>query len=1055
MSNNPDYSTAHKSETYAAGIALVKSGTVVGGCDAIEFTYTVTNESTLGEVLENVVVSDPIFGDLAGPDSGDDNNNTFLDPGETWIYVANHNITQTDINNGQVVGQANVNADVQGQPGVTVMDLSDDDSPLEDDTTIIDLSSCPNISVIKKGTALDGIEGNPGCNLILYNFTVNNEGGVPLENVVLDDPLLGGEVDGPFMGDDNDDGILDIDETWLYSGPYITTQTDKDNEQVVNQATVIANVQGDPGAVVSDLSDDDSPSEDDPTVIDLPSCQSNISVIKTGAALDGIEGNPGCNLILYNFAVNNEGDVPLENVVLDDPLLGGEVDGPFMGDDNDDGILDIDETWLYSGPYITTQADKDNQQVVNQATVSANVQGDPGAVVSDLSDDDSPFEDDPTVIDLPSCQISPTNLGMIKEGTLVDIDQDGCIDSILYTFTVTNTGSSDLEQITLEDDLFGGEIPGPVEGTDDGNDGMLSAGETWSYEALYGITQADIDQGSVINQATVNGLPVGQDVPVSDLSDDDSLEEDEPTRTPVPDDVCPNDPADMGMIKEAELVDIDQDGCIDSILYTFTVTNTGSSDLEQITLEDDLFGGEISGPVEGTDDGNDGILSSGETWTYQALYAITQADIDQGSVINQATVNGIPVGMNLPVFDLSDDDSLIEDEPTRTPVPDDACPDNPVDMGLIKEGTLTDIDQDGCIDSILYTFIVTNTGETDLGQIVLEDELFGGEIPGPVAGTDEGDDGILSVDETWTYQALYAITQADIDQGSVINQATVNGILAGLDLPVFDLSDDDSLEENGVTRTLVPDDACPDDGDGTPLFGIAIIKTGVGQDVDFDGCDDSIEYNFSVTNSGSTNLESIVLTDDMLGEEINGPLTSEATEDGILQPGEEWIYTATYNLTQEDISGIFVENQATVTANLINTDITIFDNSDNDSYLENEITSINVSSFCEFTGGGSGFEIFNGITPNGDGSNDFFRIQGIENYPDNNVKIFNRWGVLVYQTDSYGQGNNLFYGIPEGRATLQKEGKLPSGTYFYILTFTSEDNPGEESYSGYLYINRN
>lgn len=324
-----------------------------------------------------------------------------------------------------------------------------------------------------------------------------------------------------------------------------------------------------------------------------------------------------------------------------------------------------------------------------------------------------------------------------------------------------------------------------------------------------------------------------------------------------------------------------------------------------------------------------------------------------------------------------------------------------------------------------------------------------------MAGTDEGDDGILSVDETWTYQALYAITQADIDQGSVINQATVNGILAGLDLPVFDLSDDDSLEENGVTRTLVPDDACPDDGDGTPLFGIAIIKTGVGQDVDFDGCDDSIEYNFSVTNSGSTNLESIVLTDDMLGEEINGPLTSEATEDGILQPGEEWIYTATYNLTQEDISGIFVENQATVTANLINTDITIFDNSDNDSYLENEITSINVSSFCEFTGGGSGFEIFNGITPNGDGSNDFFRIQGIENYPDNNVKIFNRWGVLVYQTDSYGQGNNLFYGIPEGRATLQKEGKLPSGTYFYILTFTSEDNPGEESYSGYLYINRN
>jgi len=84
----------------------------------------------------------------------------------------------------------------------------------------------------------------------------------------------------------------------------------------------------------------------------------------------------------------------------------------------------------------------------------------------------------------------------------------------------------------------------------------------------------------------------------------------------------------------------------------------------------------------------------------------------------------------------------------------------------------------------------------------------------------------------------------------------------------------------------------------------------------------------------------------------------------------------------------------------------------------------------------------------------YFRIQGIENYPDNNVKIFNRWGVQVYQMDSYGQGNNLFYGLSEGRATLQKKRELPSGTYFYILTFTSDDNPGQESYSGYLYINR-
>src|SRR5690606_39938553 len=67
--------------------------------------------------------------------------------------------------------------------------------------------------------------------------------------------------------------------------------------------------------------------------------------------------------------------------------------------------------------------------------------------------------------------------------------------------------------------------------------------------------------------------------------------------------------------------------------------------------------------------------------------------------------------------------------------------------------------------------------------------------------------------------------------------------------------------------------------------------------------------------------------------------------------------------------------------------------------------------------------------------------------------VFRSWGVLVYESEQYGQGNNLFYGISEGRATFQKDKELPSGTYFYILTFTGP-NPGKDSYSGYLYINR-
>ena len=87
-----------------------------------------------------------------------------------------------------------------------------------------------------------------------------------------------------------------------------------------------------------------------------------------------------------------------------------------------------------------------------------------------------------------------------------------------------------------------------------------------------------------------------------------------------------------------------------------------------------------------------------------------------------------------------------------------------------------------------------------------------------------------------------------------------------------------------------------------------------------------------------------------------------------------------------------------------------------------------------------------------DGLNEFFQIEGIEDYPNNNVKIFNRWGVLVYETDGYG-GANVFRGISDGRATVQRGKELPTGTYYYILTFPAE-NPGQSSYTGYLYINR-
>ncbi len=87
-------------------------------------------------------------------------------------------------------------------------------------------------------------------------------------------------------------------------------------------------------------------------------------------------------------------------------------------------------------------------------------------------------------------------------------------------------------------------------------------------------------------------------------------------------------------------------------------------------------------------------------------------------------------------------------------------------------------------------------------------------------------------------------------------------------------------------------------------------------------------------------------------------------------------------------------------------------------------------------------EIF---TPNGDGKNDGFEIRNIENYPDNHLKIFNRWGNLVYQKDGY---LNEFTGYANTGDAAGKE-KLPSGTYYVILDYGDNKT---EVYNGFLLL---
>ena len=94
--------------------------------------------------------------------------------------------------------------------------------------------------------------------------------------------------------------------------------------------------------------------------------------------------------------------------------------------------------------------------------------------------------------------------------------------------------------------------------------------------------------------------------------------------------------------------------------------------------------------------------------------------------------------------------------------------------------------------------------------------------------------------------------------------------------------------------------------------------------------------------------------------------------------------------------------------------------------------------------------IYNGVSADGDGHNDYFKIDGIEYYPKNNLKIFNRWGVLVYEKDGYSN-EAPFDGHSNGRATISADSKLPQGTYYYILEY-EDSNDQSHTEKGWLYL---
>ena len=92
----------------------------------------------------------------------------------------------------------------------------------------------------------------------------------------------------------------------------------------------------------------------------------------------------------------------------------------------------------------------------------------------------------------------------------------------------------------------------------------------------------------------------------------------------------------------------------------------------------------------------------------------------------------------------------------------------------------------------------------------------------------------------------------------------------------------------------------------------------------------------------------------------------------------------------------------------------------------------------------SPLDIKNTFTPNNDGNNDTWEIEGIEKYPDCKVEIFNRWGQVVFQKTGYNKEEE-WDGMHKGQ-------NLPAGVYYYVIYLTQEED--EKPLKGHINLIR-
>lgn len=513
---------------------------------------------------------------------------------------------------------------------------------------------------------------------IYYSVTVTNTGNVELSNVVLSDDLatLAGESTFAIGAIINRDYIYEVKQEDINRG-YIdntvsVTAEDPDKAEVsaIDEVTVEAQQ------------------------------EKNLNITKTASDASFSQTDQE---ISYTIVVTNNGNVTLTDVAVVDPLIG--LNQTIAS-------LAPEASQTFTGTYTTTQADLDRGFLTNTARTTAAGQGPQG---TDLTNDASVSID----------AVQTKAIKLVKRA--VPTSYSSLDQVIWYYFEVENTGNVTLSNIRIDDPLLG--ISGVAV-----SPSVLAPGQKGVLVYPRAITQADLDRGSINNNATARGT-----------APDSSNVQSQSTAIAT----ARNIDASVIIEKSANVTSFSAVG--DQISYSFTIRNTGDVTLYNVTLDDVKLG--ISG-LAVVDS-----LAPGQSETVSApAYTVTQADIDEGKILNVAVVSAKDPDQN----DIDDLDDVTINGPERVP-----------SIALNKTADRQTYSSAGQV--INYSFTVVNTGTVTLREVKIDDTKLG--------ITDLAvNPSILAPGESGTASASYTVTAADIGSGKVIyNTAQVRGTPSGSD----------------------------------------------------------------------------------------------------------------------------------------------------------------------------------------------------------------------------------------------------------------------------------